>query len=162
MQGRRQITSAERTNMWSVCLTSKGVLNYLNRRISPVGEHCLPFSPILQAAFRRPLNPPSLSRGCCCPCGDSGMRVPLCDVSVSSHSALWCMYGPLPILPGYRGHAGLLSMLSSATDRSSDFLHRCSALQSVPQAGQRWIGRAGPSRKALASTHAGSAPKALA
>ena len=37
VRGRRQITSAERTNMWSVCLTSKGVLNYLNRRISPVG-----------------------------------------------------------------------------------------------------------------------------
>ncbi len=28
--------------MWSVCLTSKGVLNYLNRRISPVGERALP------------------------------------------------------------------------------------------------------------------------
>ena len=42
MRGRRQITSAERTNMWSVCLTSKGVLNYLNRRISPVGEPACP------------------------------------------------------------------------------------------------------------------------
>lgn len=31
--------------MWSVCLTSKGVLNYLNRRISPVGEcACQPAS----------------------------------------------------------------------------------------------------------------------
>ena len=42
VRGRRQITSAERTNMWSVCLTSKGVLNYLNRRISPVGENGFP------------------------------------------------------------------------------------------------------------------------
>ncbi|CAL8461954.1 g1485 [Coccomyxa elongata] len=34
---RRQITSAERTNMWTVCLTSQGVLGYLNRRVSPLG-----------------------------------------------------------------------------------------------------------------------------
>ena len=33
--------------MWSVCLTSKGVLNYLNRRISPVGECvCQPASSV--------------------------------------------------------------------------------------------------------------------
>lgn len=36
---RTQITSAERTNMWTVCLTSQGVLGYLNRRVSPLGQH---------------------------------------------------------------------------------------------------------------------------
>jgi hypothetical protein len=35
---RTQITSAERTNMWTVCLTNQGVLGYLNRRVSPLGE----------------------------------------------------------------------------------------------------------------------------
>ncbi len=40
---RRQITSAERTNMWTVCLTSQGVLGYLNRRVSPLGPP--PFTP---------------------------------------------------------------------------------------------------------------------
>jgi hypothetical protein len=38
---RTQITSAERTNMWTVCLTSQGVLGYLNRRVSPLGERLL-------------------------------------------------------------------------------------------------------------------------
>lgn len=37
MKPLRQITSAERTNMWTVCLTSQGVLGYLNRRVSPLG-----------------------------------------------------------------------------------------------------------------------------
>ena len=50
VRGRRQITSAERTNMWSVCLTRKGVLNYLNRRISPVGEPAFPLHPAVKNA----------------------------------------------------------------------------------------------------------------
>ena len=39
--------------MWSVCLTSKGVLNYLNRRISPVGMSSSPSE--------------SFMASCCCP-----------------------------------------------------------------------------------------------
>ena len=34
---KRTIGAAERTNLWTVCLTSAGVLGYLNRRISPLG-----------------------------------------------------------------------------------------------------------------------------
>ena len=34
---KRTIAASERTNLWTVCLTSAGVLGYLNRRISPLG-----------------------------------------------------------------------------------------------------------------------------
>lgn len=29
----------ERTNAWTVCLTTQGVVSYLNKRISPLGAH---------------------------------------------------------------------------------------------------------------------------
>ena len=32
------ISVDERTNAWTVCLTSRGVVNYLNKKISPLGE----------------------------------------------------------------------------------------------------------------------------
>jgi hypothetical protein len=34
---KRTIAAAERTNLWTVCLTRAGVLGYMNRRISPLG-----------------------------------------------------------------------------------------------------------------------------
>lgn len=41
MRPKRTISAAERTNLWTVCLTSHGVLGYLNRRISPLGARPL-------------------------------------------------------------------------------------------------------------------------
>ncbi len=37
VQPKQDITQFERTNLWTVCLTSTGVVNYLNRKISPLG-----------------------------------------------------------------------------------------------------------------------------
>ena len=37
MRPKKTISPTERTNLWTVCLTSQGVLGYLNRRISPLG-----------------------------------------------------------------------------------------------------------------------------
>ena len=36
------INPEQRSNKWTVCLTSKGVIAYLNKRISPLGVHALP------------------------------------------------------------------------------------------------------------------------
>lgn len=35
------INPEQRSNKWTVCLTSKGVIAYLNKRISPLGAHAL-------------------------------------------------------------------------------------------------------------------------
>ena len=37
VQPKQDITQFERTNLWTVCLTTSGVVNYLNRKISPLG-----------------------------------------------------------------------------------------------------------------------------
>lgn len=46
------ISQEERTNAWTVCLTTRGVVGYLNKRISPLGELHDPDSASLQS---RPL-----------------------------------------------------------------------------------------------------------
>lgn len=61
MKPQRQITSAERTNMWTVCLTSKGVLGYLNRRVSPLGV-----PPLKPLELPHSCHVASQVRFCCC------------------------------------------------------------------------------------------------
>lgn len=39
VQPKQDITQFERTNLWTVCLTTSGVVNYLNRKISPLGDY---------------------------------------------------------------------------------------------------------------------------
>ena len=35
---KKDISPDERTNSWTVCLTTSGVVGYLNKRISPLGQ----------------------------------------------------------------------------------------------------------------------------
>ena len=158
VRGRRQITSAERTNMWSVCLTSKGVLNYLNRRISPVGEHPLP-SERQQCNILRIL-PESTAwlqeyrqkcpKACC-----SAMRYWFMLLL----SGCTCLRKCSARLQGTWCERSLDSAQSPRTERSVVPLRRCPALQSNHAAGQGWVSRANPYREAFASAYAGSAAK---
>lgn len=59
VQPKQDITQFERTNLWTVCLTTSGVVNYLNRKISPLGDSpdcphpCLPLQALLQKLLSR-------------------------------------------------------------------------------------------------------------
>jgi hypothetical protein len=37
---RAELESSERTHAWTVCLTAGGIVDFLNRRISPLGVDC--------------------------------------------------------------------------------------------------------------------------
>lgn len=50
--GRLELPASERSNAWTVALTAGGCIDYLNRKISPIGastavvcRKCLPFQP---------------------------------------------------------------------------------------------------------------------
>jgi len=46
-----EISPEERTNAWTVCLTTRGVVSYLNKRISPLGNALLSPPPPLPALY---------------------------------------------------------------------------------------------------------------
>ena len=47
VMSKSEISPEERTNAWTVCLTTRGVIGYLNKRISPLGKQLLGTAAVL-------------------------------------------------------------------------------------------------------------------